>query len=262
MGIAASVGKKCTNARKDVVVIQCALNYFWPGTPYRSAPISGKCDDDTVWAIEDYQRRVQRMKDPDGKISAAGATLKSLFENIPSTLDALSMRGIMVNADWETVNRYYKHLVATMLQRSINTPLRQAHFLAQLGHESGSFKYTEEIASGSAYEGRKDLGNTQKGDGERFKGRGLIQLTGRSNYEKYGASIGQDLTVDNKWTTVATNPQLAVDAAGWFWETAGLNDLADQDNIEKVTKRVNGGYNGLDDRKAYLKRAKWFLVYP
>lgn len=262
MCIAASVGKKCTNARKDVVVIQCALRYFWQGTPYRSAAVSGKCDEDTIWAIEDYQLRVQGMKDPDGKISASGATIRSLFDCIPSTFDLTSLRGIMVNADWETVARYYHYLVVSMLLRKINTPLRQAHFLAQLGHESGSFKYTEEIASGSAYEGRKDLGNTEKGDGERFKGRGLIQLTGRTNYQNFGDAIGQDLTADNNWTKVATDPMLAVEAATWFWDTNGLNDLADQDNVEKVTKRINGGYNGLDDRKAYLKRAKWFLVYP
>ena len=90
----------------------------------------------------------------------------------------------------------------------------------------------------------------------------LIQLTGRANYKNYGASIGQDLTVDGNWAKVATDPTLAVDAAGWFWETKGLNAWADTDDINKITKRVNGGYNGLEDRKAYLKRAKWFLVYP
>ena len=262
MCISSSVGKKCTNARSDVIVIQCALNYFWRSAPYRLVPVNGKCDADTLAGIVDYQERVQGMKVPDGKISPTGLTIQSLFARIPSTFDLYSLRGIMVNADWETVERYYKHLVTTMATRSINTSLRRAHFLAQLGHESGSFRYNEEIATGAAYEDRSDLGNTEKGDGERFKGRGLIQLTGRANYKKYGESIGQDLTVDGNWTTVATDPMLAVDAAGWFWETTGLNALADSDDLNKITKRVNGGYNGLADRKAYLKRAKWFLVYP
>ena len=262
MCIESSVGKKCTNAYKDVILIQCALSYFWQGAPFRAVPVNGKCDSDTVDAIVDYQGRVQFMKEPDGKISPTGNTIKSLFEKIPSAFDRLSLRGIMTGTSWENVERYHKHLVTTMELRSINTPLRRAHLLAQLGHESGSFKYVEEIASGSAYEGRVDLGNITDGDGVRFKGRGLIQLTGRTNYTAYGESIGQDLTTANHWTKVATDPSLAVDAAGWFWETADLNALADSDDVKKVTKRINGGYNGLEDRKAYLKRAKWFLVYP
>jgi putative chitinase len=203
------------------------------------------------------------MPKPDGQISPKGKTLMSLFDNIPSRFDLYSLRGIMVHAGQEAVSRYYKHLVTTMETRSINTPLRRAHFLAQLGHESGSLAYTEEIASGMAYEGRvKGLGNTEKGDGVRFKGRGLIQLTGRKNYAAYGESIGRDLTVDGNWNLVATDPELAVDAAGWYWETNELNALADSDNVEKITKVINGGHNGLHDRKAYLARAKWFLVYP
>lgn len=262
MCIVSSVGKKCVNAYQDVIVIQCALSYFWHGTPFRALLVSGKCDSDTVDAIVEYQRLIQFMKEPDGKISPLGKTIKSLFDNIPSTFDQFSLRGIMTGARREIAERYYKHIVTTMDLRSINTPLRRAHFLAQLGHESGSFKYTEEIASGSAYEGRIDLGNTTDGDGERFKGRGLIQLTGRANYKAYGESISQDLTAAGNWTKVATDPSLAVDVAGWFWEANDLNALADSDDVKKVTKRINGGYNGLPDRKAYLKRAKWFLVYP
>lgn len=262
MVISSSVGKKCTNARADVKVIQCALSYFWRGTPYPAITISGKCDDNMVAAIVDYQQRIQHLPKPDGQISPHGKTIMSLFDNIPSTFDLCSLRGIMVHADRDAIGRYYKYLVTTMETRSIHTPLRRAHFLSQLGHESGSFTYKEEIASGAAYESRKDLGNTETGDGIKFKGRGLIQLTGRKNYVAYGKSIGRDLTVDGKWNLVATDPELAVDAAGWFWETNGLNELADSDNVEKVTKRVNGGQNGIADRKAYLARAKWFLVYP
>ena len=262
MCILSSVGKKCTNAYTDVTVIQCALNYFWRGVPYSRVGVDGKCGKDTIDAIVDYQERIQRMAKPDGEISPGGKTIKSLLDNIPSAFDVYSLHGIMVYADWKTILRYYKHLITTMETRSINTPLRRAHFLAQLGHESGSLKYNEEIASGTAYEGRKDLGNTEKGDGARFKGRGLIQLTGRGNYQAYGKSIGRDLTVDGNWTLVATDPQLAVDVAGWYWETRGLNAWADADKVEKITRMINGGLNGLADRKAYLARAKWFLVYP
>jgi putative chitinase len=262
MCIKSSVGKQCINQRSDVIVIQCALKYFWRGVPYRAVPVSGKCDADTVDGIVDYQARIQGMKTPDGKISATGKTIESLFDKIPSIFDLISLRAIMVHSNFDTINRYHKHLVTTMEKRSINTPLRRAHFLAQLGHESSSFRYTEEIASGSAYEGRKDLGNTETGDGEKFKGRGLIQLTGRTNYTAYGESIGQDLTANGNWTKVSTDPALAVDAAGWFWETNKLNDIADTDDVKKVTKKINGGYNGLADRESYLRRAKWFLVYP
>lgn len=262
MCIESSVGQKCSNKHKDVVVIQCALNYFWRGVPYRDVSVTGKCDDNTVKAIIDYQTRIQKMPNADGRIQLNGKTLKSLYDNIPARLDIYSLRAIMVNADWDTINKFFKHLITTMEKRSINTPLRRAHFLAQLGHESDSFRYTEEIASGTAYEGRQDLGNTEDGDGPRFKGRGLIQLTGRANYKAYGESIGEDLTIDGNWTKVSTDPALAVDAAGWFWETHGLNEKADSDDVKKVTYVVNGGYNGLADRKDYLKRAKWFLMYP
>jgi putative chitinase len=148
--------------------------------------------------------------------------------------------------------------VADRMQAAgINTPLRMAHFLAQTGHESGDLLYTEELASGQAYEGRADLGNTQPGDGPKFKGRGLIQLTGRANYVAYGQSIGQDLTVDGNWAKVATDPSLAVDVACWFWTKHDLNALADNDQLNTITQRINGGLNGLPDRTEHLERAKF-----
>lgn len=261
MCIKASVGKGGTNSYKDVVVVQVLLNYTWRGVPYRLVGVDGGCGDETKNAILDFQTRVQRMPKPDGLVGPPpkGKTIVSLREGMASGFDVLKLRGIMALAKWDDVFLYFKHLVTTMETRSINTPLRQAHFLAQLGHESGSFKYAEELASGDAYEGRTDLGNTQAGDGPRFKGRGLIQLTGRANYEAYGDAVSRDFTKDNAWTKVATDPMLAVDVAGWFWETHDLNTVADTDDIQKVTKIINGGYNGLADRKEYLERAKFFL---
>lgn len=147
-----------------------------------------------------------------------------------------------------------------MPRRQINTVLRQAHFLAQLGHESAALAYAEELASGDAYEGNKNLGNTHTGDGRRFKGRGLIQLTGRGNYKTYGNAISKNLVAgDNAPKVVASDPNLAVDASLWFWEIHNLNVLADQDDVTAITRRVNGGLNGFSDRKAYLARAKFFF---
>jgi putative chitinase len=136
---------------------------------------------------------------------------------------------------------------------AINTPNRQQHFLAQLAHESDHFQTTREYASGRAYEGRKDLGNTQKGDGERFRGRGLIQLTGRANYTKAAQALEQPFVESPD--LVEKFPAAAV-VSGWFWETHGLNQLADKDDVTLVTRRVNGGLNGLASRKVALANAK------
>jgi putative chitinase len=127
------------------------------------------------------------------------------------------------------------------------TPLERAHFLAQTNHESGNFIYKEEIASGKAYEGRKDLGNTQVGDGPRYKGRGYIQLTGRANYRKFGPVAGADF--ENSPTIVAT--KYFADTACLFWKANKLGAKcvdSSTTTIKVVTKRINGGYNGLDDR--------------
>ena len=143
---------------------------------------------------------------------------------------------------------------------AINTPLRQAHFLSQIGHESGALRLTEELATGDAYENRNDLGNTQPGDGPRFKGRGLIQLTGRTNYERYGEAKARNFIDGRNGEAIATEPELAFDVACWFWKTHGLNELADQDDVVAVTRRVNGGLNGLSDRQDYLLRARLFML--
>ena len=151
-------------------------------------------------------------------------------------------------------DKYYSPLNDTMNKHNIDSPIRQAHFLSQLMHESGNFKYSSELASGAAYEGRKDLGNTQPGDGVKFKGRGLIQLTGKDNYNKFGDYLGKDLLTNPE--IVATDPKLSAEAAGWYWDKKNLNKYADQDNIQEVTRRINGGFNGIDERMKYLKLAK------
>lgn len=151
------------------------------------------------------------------------------------------------------VDVFLPHLNAAMAEFHINTPARQASFLAQVGHESGQLRYVKELASGRAYEGRKDLGNTEPGDGVRFKGRGLIQITGRANYARCGAALGYDLISHPEYLE---SPALACRSAAWFWNANGLNELADAGDQVKVTRRINGGTNGLADRLALYETAK------
>lgn len=143
------------------------------------------------------------------------------------------------------VDQYAPLLASAMAEFGIDTPKRRSAFLAQIGHESGQLKYTEEIADGSAYEGRADLGNTQLGDGKRYKGRGLIQITGRNNYRECGAALGVDLITNPE---LLAGPELASRSAGWYWLWRNLNKYADADRFGSLTKAINGGYNGLDDR--------------
>jgi len=156
------------------------------------------------------------------------------------------------------VDGIVEHLPEVIERYKINTDLRLAHFLAQLAHESDHFRTYEEYASGSAYEGRRDLGNVKKGDGRRYKGRGPIQITGRYNYRKYGELLG--LNLEN-------NPELAEDhkigllLAGEYWHQKSLNDLADKDNGKQITRKINGGYNGLKDRLTKVVRAKKALSH-
>ena len=135
----------------------------------------------------------------------------------------------------------------------INTPLRMAHYIAQIAHESGELRYTKELASGKAYEGRKSLGNTQPGDGVRFKGRGLIQITGRANYSAYANYCGFDVV---RCPELLERPLGATKSSMWVFQKFGCNDLADQDNLKTIRRKINGGYNGLSACEKYLKRAK------
>lgn len=137
------------------------------------------------------------------------------------------------------------------------TPLRLAHFMAQIAHESGGFRYMEEIASGIAYEGRADLGNSQPGDGRRYKGRGPIQLTGRANYRGYGRKLGIDFEAHPE---IVALPSVGLIVACQYWADKGLNALADADDVTAITRKINGGLNGLADRKAQLFKAKGLLL--
>lgn len=149
--------------------------------------------------------------------------------------------------------RLLQSLNDTLIKYSINTPLRMCHFLAQVLHESGNLHYFQEIASGEAYENRKDLGNIYQGDGKLYKGRGLIQITGRANY----TAISKDLKVDFvKWPNQLALEKWAVISAGWFWNKRKLNEHADRDDLAAITRRVNGGFNGYAERKNWLLKCK------
>lgn len=139
----------------------------------------------------------------------------------------------------------------------LDTGLRLAHFMGQCAHESGGFRYMEEIASGAAYEGRADLGNTQPGDGKRYKGRGPIQLTGRANYRRVGRLIGIDLEAHPE---IVSHPSVGLLVGCVFWSEAGLNALADTDDLNRITRRINGGTNGLQDRVTKTAAAKGLIL--
>ncbi|HEX8819523.1 MAG TPA: peptidoglycan-binding protein [Archangium sp.] len=176
----------------------------------------------------------------------------------PRTWSALSrltreqLRGIMPRLSVARTDECLRYLGAAMVEAEITTPQRQAAFLAQLAHESGELRFFEELASGEAYEGREDLGNTRPGDGCRYKGRGPIQLTGRANYRAAGRALGIDL---EDQPTRAGDVDVGFRVAGWFWTRRGLNAFADAGNFREITRRINGGYNGLEHREAYYQRA-------
>jgi putative chitinase len=175
------------------------------------------------------------------------------------------------------VDRFLDPLNAALDEFAINVRLRILHFLAQVAHESAQFRYMRELASGAAYEGRADLGNTEPGDGVRFPGRGPIQITGRKNT----LLVSMALYGDDRLLTVPELLEQPLDgcrSACWFWRVGAgknlsaralaygvpvdcdLNDLADRDDLEGITLAVNGGYNGLVDRTKYAAAARLALA--
>lgn len=202
------------------------------------------------------------------------------------TLDQLM--AILETSDNEKAQHYLAGLNACFDRYQINTPLRVAHFMAQVCHESGNFKYTSENLNYSAkalravfgkyfstdeiaeeyarqpekiasvvYANRMGNGDEQSGEGWQYRGRGFIQLTGKENYQNYAQSCGDDVVANPEM--VADDPIHCVGGAGWYWDSRSLNRYADEDDIKTVTKRINGGFHGLDDRQAKLDNAKQVL---
>lgn len=189
--------------------------------------------------IKAFQRTLG-VKD-DG-IAGVG-TFTALFRKLGATADRAEDLAICAAVYFST----YGLLVSAQ---------RLAHFLAQLCHESGSFRYMEELASGAAYEGRANLGNTQPGDGRRFKGRGPIQITGRANYRYFGRKIGIDI---ERHPEIAAVPSIGLHLALEYWKDRNLNAFADKDDIETITRKINGGLNGFQDRKNHLVKIRSWL---
>ncbi|KAL9656003.1 hypothetical protein ABK040_007624 [Willaertia magna] len=173
-------------------------------------------------------------------------------------LSVVQLQKIMPKITPQKANLYIRYLNDAMKEGQINNCCRQSAFLAQIGHESGDLNWFEEFADGSAHEGRKDLGNTQPGDGKRYKGRGPIQLTGRINYRAAGQALGLDLEGN---PTLAAKPEVGFRTAQWFWNTKNLNSYCDcsQSGFDQITRRINGGFNGKTDRDAHFVRAKAVL---
>jgi putative chitinase len=168
---------------------------------------------------------------------------------------------MVIYANKSTVDKFYEPLKQALLEFSIDTPKRYSAFIAQITHESGSFRYVKELADGSAYEYRKDLGNLEKEalnaahkrgftTGRFYAGRGLIQLTGFYNYKKCGDALGLDLV---NYPELLEKTENACRSAAWFWSVNKLNVYADSGNFDKITLIINGGYNGKKERDMFYK---------
>jgi putative chitinase len=216
-----------------------------------------------------FERHIFTAK-PHAASTLCGKTLDSYIsrktrgEEIMATVDTDLLRriaprfsGSRADRQSEIINGIGPVIQTVLSNYEITTRLRIAHFLAQICHESAGLRTTEEFADGSAYEGRADLGNVEPGDGARFKGRGLLQLTGRANYKAYGDDLGIDLIGNPKQ---AADPPTSLKIASLYWKKHGINPLCDADNLRAVTQKVNGGLNGLDSRADFLAKAKAALA--
>ncbi len=260
MYISQSVGKNGINQQSDVRIVQSLINF----NLHRLAPLSqlkadGCIGPATTDAIAHFQQNVQGLLNPSARIDPDSETLGALRKALPSQFSEAVLGAMMPDASPSAISRYFQPLADGMDRNGIDAPVRKAHFLAQLGHESCDLRYSEELASGTAYEGRADLGNTSPGDGPKFKGRGLIQITGGLTMPRMAVTRDATSLSPANYDLIASDPELAVDVSCWFWTKHGLNTLADADDIHGVTKLINGGYNGLPDRQARLDRAKCFL---
>lgn len=175
-----------------------------------------------------------------------------------SLLTEQQLRQMFPNAG-SRLDPHLPYIVPAMEEGYIDSPRRIAAFLAQLAHESGEYRYMEEIADGSAYEGREDLGNVNPGDGVKYKGHGPMQITGRYNHARCGAALGLPLL---EYPTLLTRPEYGTRSAVWYWNDRGLSPLADLDDFREITRRINGGFNGWDDRVRYWERNRLILGLP
>jgi predicted chitinase len=169
-----------------------------------------------------------------------------------------SLRHVVPGHSTSEYKQLARDLGQAMHNFEITTRPRAARYIAQLAHESNGFRYREEIADGHAYEGRRDLGNTHPGDGPRYKGRTYIQITGRANYAAISRALGVDFTARPH---LLAEPNYAAEGAAWWWTTHGCNQIADTGDFLALTRRINGGTNGLASRQAYHRRARRLAAF-
>lgn len=192
----------------------------------------------------------------DGTATQQRLVAKGFHLTVDGVLGPLSFAALVQRAHGPSGNVPLAQALGTALAAhldsgEINTPMRVRHFLAQAACETWGFTRMKEVSDGSAYEGRASLGNTQPGDGLRFIGRGLLDTTGRWNYQHLHDLTGLDCIAHPE---VLEMPDPAVQAAVSFWNSAGCNAAADANDIETVTRKINGGLNGLSDREIYFMR--------
>jgi putative chitinase len=171
----------------------------------------------------------------------------------PSLIDAQQLETLCPHAKLDLLRSLATAMNAFFPEFGITTPLRICHFMAQAAEETDGLHTLHEYATGAKYEHRRDLGNVKPGDGKRYKGRGIFQLTGRANYRVYGALISAPL---EDYPELAALPQMSVLVSCHYWKKKKIAVAADHDNVVRVTKLVNGGHRGLEVRKQYLAKAK------
>jgi WXG100 family type VII secretion target len=198
--------------------------------------------------------------------SRLSASVSANTEEHPASVDITTqqLRQAMPGLSQKQADLYAPILNRAMNEFHINTPARRNMFLAQIAHESGNLRHFRELGNDAyfqRYEGRRNLGNTQPGDGPKFRGRGAIQITGRTNYESAGRALGLDLTTHPE---LLEQPENAIRSAAWWWEQHGLNERVDRNpnDIRGVTRVINGGFNGLPERQNGFDRINRVLVAP
>lgn len=224
---------KLSEAPKEIVVaVQQCLGI----------PADGICGVQTILAFHAFKKK---------------RNLQELDYLGPTTIENLldAAKPLITEVQAETI--FYRQITTAQLKDlngclsrfKINTPPRMRHFLSQVAHESAGLKYLKELATGDAYEGRRDLGNVKPGDGRRFKGGGALQVTGRANYQALCNYLGDPRVMEGCDYLADTLP---FTASGHWWTRNSMNVLCDQGaTVEQITRRVNGGLNGLNDRKFY-----------
>lgn len=208
--------------------------------------VDGICGVQTILSFHGFKKR-HFLADSD---YLGATTAKKLLEvNLSKLITEVQAEAIF----GRQITQVQLNDLNNCLQRfEINTKSRLTHFLSQIAHESCGLKYLEELATGAAYEGRKDLGNNQTGDGRRFKGAGALQVTGRANYQALCNYLNDPRVMEGCRYVAATYP---FTSAGFFWWRNNLNKAIDSGgNIYRVTKIINGGLNGIEDRKRHYER--------